>query len=202
MPDTLTLTPQQIIRKKAAGDPMEPDEAALIHRHIITVLVENTIGAFIRVVNMFSARGFNIESITVGETDNPSISRMNIVTTGNDRIIAQVLRQLNRPDEAATAFEQCLGIDPGDNADRQKRQVECLYYLATLRFRAGNYAETVSMMERVLVANPVHAEARYYLAMSLRRAGRVEEAAVQLELHRKILRHRRTSEPIAKGDDR
>lgn len=94
--DPLTLTPQQIIRKKAAGEPMEPDEATLIHRHTITVLVENTIGALIRVVNMFSARGFNIESITVGETDDPAISRMNIVTTGNDRIIAQVLRQLNR----------------------------------------------------------------------------------------------------------
>ena len=96
MPDTLTLTSQQIIRKKAAGEPIEPDEAAMVHKHTITVLVENSIGAFIRVVNMFSARGFNLESVAVGETDDPTISRMNIVTTGNDRIIAQVLRQLNR----------------------------------------------------------------------------------------------------------
>ena len=96
MSETLTLTPQQIIRKKAAGEPVEPDEDELVHRHMITVLVENTIGAFIRVVNMFSARGFNIESITVGETHDATVSRMNITTTGNDRIIAQVLRQLNR----------------------------------------------------------------------------------------------------------
>ena len=96
MPDTLILTPQQIIRKKAAGEPIEPHESELIHQHTITVLVENTIGALIRVVNMFSARGFNIESIAVGETDDPTISRMNIITTGNDRIIAQILRQLTR----------------------------------------------------------------------------------------------------------
>ena len=96
MPDVLTLTPQQIIRKKAAGEPVEADDAALVHRHTITVRVENTIGALIRVVNLFSARGFNLESVAVGETDDPTVSRMNIVTTGNDRIIAQVLRQLHR----------------------------------------------------------------------------------------------------------
>jgi acetolactate synthase-1/3 small subunit len=93
---TDTFTPQQIIRLKAAGQPVEPGDAEQVHRHTVTVLVENTIGALIRVVNMFSARGFNLNSVTVGETDDPQISRMNIVTTGNDRIIAQVLRQLNR----------------------------------------------------------------------------------------------------------
>ncbi|ACY47635.1 acetolactate synthase, small subunit [Rhodothermus marinus DSM 4252] len=67
-----------------------------MHRHTIAVLLENTIGALIRVVNLFSARGFNLESVTVGETDDPTISRMTIVTTGNDRIIGQVLRQLDR----------------------------------------------------------------------------------------------------------
>ncbi len=132
--DTLTLTPQQIIRKKAAGDPTEPDEAALIHRHIIAVLVENTIGAFIRVVNMFSARGFNIESITVGETDNPSISRMNIVTTGNDRIIAQVLRQLNR-------LVDTLEIDDLTNEEHVEREL-CLL---KVRYNAQNRAEIMDV---------------------------------------------------------
>ncbi len=96
MPDTIILTPQQIIRKKAAGEPLQPGEDQLIHQHTIKVLVENTIGALIRVVNMFSARGFNLESVAVGETDDPTVSCLNIVTTGNDRIIAQVLRQLHR----------------------------------------------------------------------------------------------------------
>lgn len=96
MADTLILTPQQIIRKKAAGEPIEPDDSEMIHSHTIVIQVENSIGAFIRVINMFSARGFNIDSVTVGVTEDPSVSRMNIVTTGNSRIIAQVLRQLSR----------------------------------------------------------------------------------------------------------
>lgn len=94
MPAT-TLTPQQIIRLKAAGEPLSPDEQALVYRHTISVLVENTVGALNRVTNMFHARGFNLESVAVGETDDPTVSHMTLVTTGNDRIIAQVLRQLN-----------------------------------------------------------------------------------------------------------
>ncbi|BBM68922.1 acetolactate synthase small subunit [Rhodothermus marinus] len=94
--DMPTLTPQQILRKRKAGEPLLPGEPEQVHRHTIAVLLENTIGALIRVVNLFSARGFNLESVTVGETDDPTISRMTIVTTGNDRIIGQVLRQLDR----------------------------------------------------------------------------------------------------------
>lgn len=91
-----TLTPQQILRKRKAGEPLVPGEPEQVHRHTISVLLENTIGALIRVVNLFSARGFNLESVTVGETDDPTVSRMTLVTTGNDRIIGQVLRQLDR----------------------------------------------------------------------------------------------------------
>ena len=91
-----TLTPQQIIRKKAQGQPIGPGEQAHRHRHIIAVLLENSIGALNRVINLFSARGFNLESVTVGETDEFEVSRMTIVTTGEDRTISQVNRQLNR----------------------------------------------------------------------------------------------------------
>jgi len=134
MPDTLTLTSQQIIRKKAAGEPIEPNEGALIHRHTITVLVENTIGALIRVVNMFSARGFNIESITVGLTDDPAVSRMNIVTTGNDRIIAQVLRQLNR-------LIDTLEVDDLTNEEFVEREM-CLL---KVRYNGQNRAEIMDV---------------------------------------------------------
>jgi acetolactate synthase-1/3 small subunit len=96
MANNVTLTPQQIIRKKAQGEPIYPNETVHENRHIIAVLVENTIGALNRVINLFSARGFNLESVAVGETDDPSVSRMTIVTTGDDRIIAQVNRQLER----------------------------------------------------------------------------------------------------------
>jgi acetolactate synthase-1/3 small subunit len=89
------LTPQQIFRKQAAGEPIQPGEEEQVHRHVITVLLENSIGALNRVANMFSARGFNLESVAVGETDDANTSRMTLVTTGNDRIIGQVIRQLN-----------------------------------------------------------------------------------------------------------
>ena len=94
--EAITLTPQQLIRKRAAGEPVEPGAPPQAQQHIMNVLLENSMGALIRVVNMFSARGFNIDSVTVGVTDDPTISRICIVTSGNDRVISQIIRQLNR----------------------------------------------------------------------------------------------------------
>jgi len=65
-------------------------------RHIISVLVENEFGVLSRVAGLFSGRGFNIESLCVAETLDPSISTMTIVTSGNDAIIEQILKQLNK----------------------------------------------------------------------------------------------------------
>jgi len=59
-------------------------------------LVENQFGTFNRVVTMFSGKGFNVQSISIGETETPEISRMTLVTTGEDKIIEQVVKQLNR----------------------------------------------------------------------------------------------------------
>jgi len=65
-------------------------------RHIISVLVENEFGVLSRVAGLFSGRGFNIESLCVAETLDPTISTMTIVTSGNDTIIEQILKQLNK----------------------------------------------------------------------------------------------------------
>ncbi len=65
-------------------------------KHIISVLVENKFGTLNRVAAMFSARGFNLESISIGETEDSEISRMTIITKGDDSIISQILKQLNR----------------------------------------------------------------------------------------------------------
>ncbi len=65
-------------------------------KHIISVLVENKFGTLNRVAAMFSARGFNLESISIGETEDNEISRMTIVTRGDDSIVSQILKQLNR----------------------------------------------------------------------------------------------------------
>jgi len=65
-------------------------------RHIISVLIENEAGALSRVAGLFSARGYNIESLTVAVTEDDSLSRMTIVTTGSDNIIEQIIKQLNK----------------------------------------------------------------------------------------------------------
>jgi acetolactate synthase-1/3 small subunit len=65
-------------------------------RHIISILLENEAGALSRVANLFSARGFNIESLTVAPTDDSSLSRMTLVTSGTDEIVEQIVKQLNK----------------------------------------------------------------------------------------------------------
>src|SRR3989339_1453936 len=65
-------------------------------RHTISVLVENKFGVLARIATLFAARGFNIDSLAVGETENPAISRMTIVVRGDDRILDQVEKQLNK----------------------------------------------------------------------------------------------------------
>ncbi len=65
-------------------------------RHIISLLMENESGALSRVAGLFSARGYNIESLTVAVTNDPSLSRMTIVTSGSDQIIEQITKQLNK----------------------------------------------------------------------------------------------------------
>ncbi|MFQ5488311.1 MAG: acetolactate synthase small subunit [Gammaproteobacteria bacterium] len=65
-------------------------------RHIISILMENEAGALSRVAGLFSARGYNIESLTVAPTEDPSLSRMTVVTRGSEEIIEQITKQLNK----------------------------------------------------------------------------------------------------------
>ena len=65
-------------------------------RHIISVMVDNKPGVLARVSGLFSGRGFNIESLSVNETLDPTMSQMTIVTRGDDRIIEQIDKQLNK----------------------------------------------------------------------------------------------------------
>jgi len=65
-------------------------------KHVISVLLENEPGALSRVVGLFSARGYNIETLTVAPTEDATLSRMTIVTTGSDEVIEQITKHLNR----------------------------------------------------------------------------------------------------------
>ena len=78
-------------------------------RHIIAVLLENEAGALSRVAGLFSARGYNIESLTVAPTDDPSLSRMTLVTTGNEDIVEQIKKQLNKLIDTVKLFDLTEG---------------------------------------------------------------------------------------------
>ena len=91
-------------------------------RHIISVLLENESGALSRVAGLFSARGYNIELLTVGPTQDPSLSRMTIVTSGSDEIIEQILKQLNKLIEVV----KVLLLTDKDHVERELLLVKVL----------------------------------------------------------------------------
>jgi acetolactate synthase-1/3 small subunit len=65
-------------------------------RHVISILMENEAGALSRVAGLFSARGYNIESLTVAPTEDATLSRMTLVTRGSDEIVEQIIKQLHK----------------------------------------------------------------------------------------------------------
>lgn len=67
-----------------------------MNRHVLSVLVENQSGVLSRVSGLFSRRGYNIDSLSVGETEDPKVSRMTIVVRGDDYILEQIKKQLNK----------------------------------------------------------------------------------------------------------
>ncbi|MCW5617679.1 MAG: acetolactate synthase small subunit [Nitrosomonas sp.] len=84
-------------------------------RHIISLLMENEAGALSRVAGLFSARGYNIESLSVAPTEDPTLSRMTLVTTGSDEVIEQVTKQLNKLIEVVKVID----LINGDHIERE-----------------------------------------------------------------------------------
>lgn len=84
-------------------------------RHIISILMENEAGALSRVAGLFSARGYNIESLTVAPTEDETLSRMTIVTRGSDEIIEQINKQLNKLIEVVAVMD----LSEGEHLERE-----------------------------------------------------------------------------------
>ena len=84
-------------------------------RHIISLLLENEPGALSRVSGLFSARGYNIESLSVAPTEEPTVSRMTLVTSGSDAIIEQITKQLNKLVDVV----KLLDLTEGRHVDRE-----------------------------------------------------------------------------------
>ena len=67
-----------------------------MRKMVLSVLVDNTSGALNRIAGLFSRRGYNIDSLTVGETENPNLSRMTIVVRGDEEILEQIFKQISK----------------------------------------------------------------------------------------------------------
>jgi acetolactate synthase I/III small subunit len=84
-------------------------------RHILSLLLENESGALSRVAGLFSARGYNIESLTVAPTEDPTLSRMTIVTNGSDEVIEQITKQVNKLIDVVKVFD----LNEGRHIERE-----------------------------------------------------------------------------------
>ena len=84
-------------------------------RHIISLLMQNEAGALSRVAGLFSARGYNIESLTVAPTEDKTLSRMTIVTSGSDAVIEQINKQLNKLVDVVAVMD----LTDGDHIERE-----------------------------------------------------------------------------------
>ncbi len=91
-------------------------------RHIISLLMENEAGALSRVAGLFSARGYNIESLTVAPTEDATLSRMTIVTHGSDAVIEQITKQLNKLIDVAAVMD----LSEGEHLERELMLVKVL----------------------------------------------------------------------------
>jgi acetolactate synthase I/III small subunit len=78
-------------------------------RHIIAILLQNEAGALTRVAGLFSTRGYNIESLSVAPTDDPTMSRLTLVTKGEDPVIQQIVNQLNKLVDVVSVEDMTLG---------------------------------------------------------------------------------------------
>ncbi|NDU88857.1 acetolactate synthase small subunit [Ferrovum sp.] len=84
-------------------------------RHILSLLLENEAGALSRVAGLFSARGYNIESLTVAPTEDPTLSRMTIVTNGSAEVMEQITKQLNKLVDVVKVFD----LNEGRHLERE-----------------------------------------------------------------------------------
>ena len=145
--ETSMLTPRQLIRKRADGETVLADAPETPQTHVLAVLLENHVGALNRVVNLFSARNLNLDSVSVGTTEDPTVSRLTLVTTGTRRQIRQAVRLVR----------QLLDVLRVDEFTPGEPTVERELCLAKLRATAAERSGLLELV-RGLGAHVVHAD--------------------------------------------
>ncbi|HKB60687.1 MAG TPA: acetolactate synthase small subunit [Gallionellaceae bacterium] len=119
-------------------------------RHIISLLMENEAGALSRVAGLFSARGYNIESLTVAPTEDATMSRMTIVTSGSDEVIEQINKQLNKLVEVVSVMD----MNEGDHLERELMMVKVR--------AAGAAREELKRMTDIFRGRIIDVDAQFY----------------------------------------
>jgi acetolactate synthase I/III small subunit len=116
-------------------------------RHLIAILLQNEAGALTRVTGLISTRGYNIESLSVAPTDDPTVSRVTLVTTGSDHVIAQINAQLQK-------LVDVVAVEDMTSGDHLAREL----LLIKLQLSAGHVEAVEGLVQRVggkvLSANP------------------------------------------------
>jgi len=119
-------------------------------RHIISLLMENESGALSRVAGLFSARGYNIESLTVAPTEDASLSRMTIVTRGSEEVIEQITKQLNKLIDIVKVQD----LSDGDHIERE---------LMLVKVKAsGEYREEMKRMADIFRGSIIDVSEKTY----------------------------------------
>lgn len=162
-------------------------------KHTISITVANKFGVLARVSGLFSSRGYNIDSLTVGETQDPSISRMTIVVKGDDRILEQVIKQLNKLIDVIEVSD----LEQGSYVSRELSllKVKCTSRTRTEILEIANIfrAKTVDIGHRTLVLQLTGTEEKIgafiklmepFGILELARTGKV---AMLRELNEKVL---------------
>ncbi len=106
-------------------------------RHILSLLMENESGALSRVAGLFSARGYNIESLTVAPTEDPTLSRMTLVTRGSEQIIEQIIKQLNKLVDVV----KLIDLTEGEHIERELMLIKIRTADENQRAEIGRLAE-------------------------------------------------------------
>ena len=157
-------------------------------RHILSILVENEAGALSRISGLFSARGYNIESLTVAPTEDPTLSRMTLVTRGSEEIIEQITKQLNKLVDVVTVMD----LTDGDHIERE---------LMLVKVRAvGNDREELKRMTDIFRGRVIDVTDRTY-TIELTGTGHKLDRFLQAIDHSLILETVRTgASGIGRGD--
>jgi len=158
-------------------------------RHIISILIENEAGALSRVVGLFSARAYNIESLTVAPTEDASLSRITIVAIGTDRIIEQITKQLNKLIDVV----KLLDLSEGPHIEREM-------VLIKVKSTTMGQREDIKRLADIFRGHIIDVTASTY-TIELTGSGRKVDSFIEALSEHKILETVRSGvSGIARGD--